>query len=87
MKEKSTREDKSASYHFDVDVYWKSCAWVDTKFSVKWATNTLVQSVSHLNCFVLFFDNVPAQETDNFKNAVVGLNIVVWFRLKNVTDL
>ena len=54
---------------------------------MKWAKNTLAQSMSGLNHFVLFLDNLPTQETDDSKNAVAGLNGVVWLGLKNATDL
>ena len=45
------------------------------------------QSIDHLNRFVLFLDNLPAQETEDFKNAVAGLNGIVWFDFKNATGL
>ena len=84
---KSIREDEKASWHPGVDVYWQPSAWADTAFSLKWAENTLAHSVNDLNRFVLFLDNLPAQETNDFKNAVASLNGVVWFGLKNATDL
>ena len=49
--------------------------------------NTLTQSVNDLNHFVLFLDNLPAQEADDFKNAVAGLNGAVWFGSKDAADL
>ena len=83
---KSIKEDEKSSCHSDVDVYWQSCALFDSEFSVKWAKNKSEQSVNDLNCFLLFLDNLPTQETYDFKNAVAGLNDVAWFGLKNATD-
>ena len=54
---------------------------------MKWKKKTLTQSINDLNHFVLFLDNLLAQETDDFKNAVAGLNGVVWFGLKHAADL
>ena len=43
--------------------------------------------MNDLKCFVLFLDNLSAQEKDNFKNAGASLNGLVRFCLKNATDL
>ena len=40
-----------------------------------------------LDRFALFLDNLKSQESDKFKSAVAALNGVVWFGLKNATDL
>ena len=51
---KSTREDKKASCHPNVAVYWQSFAWVYTGSSVIWANITLAQSVNDLDGFAIF---------------------------------
>lgn len=40
-----------------------------------------------LDCFVLFLDNLTAQETDAYKGKVARLIGIVWYGLKNATDL
>ena len=42
------------------------------------------QLVNDLNRFVLFLDNLPAQDSGDFKKAVAGVNVVVWFGVENV---
>ena len=76
---KIVREDEKFAWHPDVDVYWQKNAWADTEFSIKWAQETLAKSVANLERFVLFLDNLTAQETDAFKKEVSDL--------KNATDL
>ena len=43
--------------------------------------------MNKLDRFVLFLDNLPAQQTKKFKNTVAGLNGVARFALKNAAEL
>ena len=69
------------------DVLFQYCAWVDTDTSLKWVSKTLSESVKDLDRFVLFCDNLSAQTTDVFKEAVAKICGVVWFVPPNTTDL
>ena len=40
-----------------------------------------------LDRHVLFVDNLTAQQTDDFKKSISDLKGVVWYGLKNATDL
>ena len=87
ITDKSIREDKKVSCLPDVDVYWQSYMWADFEFSVESAKNRLAQSMKDLIALCYCFDNLPAQERHDFRNAVADLNGVVLFGLKNDTDL
>ena len=78
---------KRKAYHPDVDVYYQENAWADTKVSVEWVQKTLSQSVKDDERFVLFFDNLTAQVSEEFKESVSKRNGVVWYGLSNATDL
>ena len=65
----------------------KKIAWTDTEFSIKWAEQTIAKSVTDLKRYVLFLDNLTAQETEAFKKTVADLKGVLWYGLKNATDL
>ena len=86
-KGKRVRPDEKAAWHPNVDVFWQENAWADTKFSVDWVNSTLKSSVEDLDRHVLYVDNLTAQQTDNFKDAVSDLSGVAWYGLKNATDL
>ena len=68
-------------------MYWQSNAWADTEVSIKWVKEPLAKLVDDLDGFVLFLDNLTSQESETFKSAVAALKGVVWFSLKNATDL
>ena len=76
-----------AAWHPDVDVLWQENAWADTAVSVNWVNTTLKPEVENLEKHVLFFDNLTAQQADDSKKAVSNLKGVVWYGLKNATDL
>ena len=54
---------------------------------VNWVNTTLKPVVENLEKHVLVVDNLAAQQTDDFKKAVSDLKGVVWYGLKNATDL
>ena len=86
-KVKRVRPDEEAAWHPDVDVLWQENAWADTQCSVNWVNSTLKSSVQDLDRHVLFVDNLTAQQTDDFMKSISDLKGVVWYGLKNATDL
>ena len=76
-------------YHPDVDVYCLEKAWSDTKFSVKWVRQTLKERTKPLEGeeFVLFCDNLTAQVSKEFLQAVRKINGIVWFGVTGATDI
>ena len=78
---------RKTAWHLDVEVYWQENEWVYILFSLKWVEKILWKSVAGLDCFVLFLDNQTAQETDVYKGKVASLIGIVWYGLKNATDL
>ena len=75
------------AYHPDADVYFQKNAWADTEVSVEWANKTLAAAVEGLGRFLLFVDNLTAQQSNEFKDAVISHHGVCWFGLPNWTDL
>ena len=58
-----------------------------TTVSINWVNTTLKPVVENLQKYVLFVDNLTAQQTDDFKKAVSNIKGVVWYGLKNATGL
>ena len=81
------RLDEKAASHPDVAVLWQENAWADTIVSGNWVNTTLKPVVENLEKHALFVDNLTAQQTDDFKKAVSDLKEVVWYELKNATDM
>ena len=79
--------DEREAWHKDVDVYFQENAWADTEFSVSWVNKTLKAANKGTDRFVLFYDNLSAQVTDNFKDAVFSIGGLVWYGVPNATDL
>ena len=79
------RPDKKIAWHPDVDVLWRENAWADTTVSINWVNTTLKPVVENLEKYVLFVDDLTAQQTDDFKKA--DLKGVVWYELKNASGL
>ena len=81
--------DEIKAYHPDVDVYWQEKAWADTKFSVGWVRQTLKEGTKPLEGkeFVLFCDNLTAQVTEEFLQAVRENNGIVWLGVTGATDI
>ena len=86
-KGKRVRLDEKAASHPDVAVLWQENAWADTIVSGNWVNTTLKPVVENLEKHALFVDNLTAQQTDDFKKAVSDLKEVVWYELKNATDM
>ena len=87
-KSKRIREDERLAWHPNVDVYFQENAWVDTKTCMDWTNNTLKKCVDSENLkFLLLCDNLDAQCQRESKEAIHVLNGLVWYGLKNATDL
>lgn len=80
-------QDEKESWHKDVDVFFQENAWADTPVCVDWVNRTLKRAVEDTDRFVLFCDNLSAQVSDEFKEAVSAIRGVVWFDVPNATDL
>ena len=85
-KGKRIRQNEKDAWHLDIDVYWQNNPWADKKFSVDWVNGTLSDAVKVTNHFVLFVDNLTAQQTDVFKMSVADIGDLVWYGLANATD-
>ena len=81
------REEERACYHENVDVYFQAKAWADTAVSVDWVKKTLSKVVDKEDCFVLFLDNLTAQCSDEFKEAVASQGGIVWYFPVNTIDI
>ena len=54
---------------------------------MQWVEKTLSPIVKDESCYVLFCDNLSAQVSDEFKEAVAKTKGIVWFGMANGTDL
>lgn len=55
-------------WHTDVDVLWLENACADTTCSVEWVNKTHKSAPKNIDEFVLFVDNLTAQQPDNEGN-------------------
>ena len=55
--------------------------------SIEWVDKTLSAAVKGLKRFTIFMDNLTAQESDEFKEAVSKIMGVNWYGPPNATDL
>ena len=74
---------KKAASHPNVDVLWQENTWADTTVLVNWVNTTLKPEIENLTKHVLFVGNLTA----DFKKAVYNLKGVLWYGIKNTTDL
>lgn len=77
------------AWHPKVEVYFQANAWMDTETCLKWAKNTLRKFTEeeNLSKFLLLCDNLEAQTSAQFKEYISSLSGLVWYGLKNGTDL
>ena len=61
----------------DIDVYFQSKAWADTKYCVDWVNHTLKPLAGKESHFVLFCDNLEGQIADRFKEALPDIGGIV----------
>ena len=72
-------EIEKLTYHPTVDVYWQECAWADTNVCVAWAKSILLKALKSLPKFVFFADNLEAQISLPFKQAISRMGGVLWY--------
>ena len=85
---KRISEDEKAAYHKDVDIYWQENAWADTKVCCEWVNRTLKEGVKDFDDeFLLLCDNLEGQISYSFKEQVRLIEGLVWYGLKNATEL
>ena len=65
------------SYHKSVDVFWQSNAWADTAVSCEWVEKSLKPAIPQGEEFILLCDNLSAQVSDEFKQAVHDIKGIV----------
>ena len=88
---KQIKACEKAAYHKDVDIFWQKNAWADTNVSVDWVKRTLKEGVEAAQDgnseFVLLCDNLEAQTSDDFKDAVREINGLVYYGPTGATDI
>ena len=52
-----------------------------------WVNRTFASAIEDIDHFVVFVNNVTAQETDAFKKSVADHQDLAWYGLANATDL
>ena len=83
------RDDEKKAWHPDVHVYFQENAWVDNSLACQWMEKTIKPFIEEENLgpYTLFCDNLTAQTSDQFKEAVSDGRGLVWYGLRNATDL
>ena len=83
--------EEKAQYDEGVDVYFQSCAWMDSEINMQWVAKTLkvlLQALaSHQTRKVIFANNVTFQQDKQFHDACRHeLNAIVYLLPENHTD-
>ena len=81
------KESEKLQYHKDVDVYWQKKAWVDTPVAVEWVKKTFSKVTSTEEESLLLCDNLSAQTSEDFLEALRRRNTRRYLFPANVTDL
>ena len=79
--------DEKEVWHEDVNVYFQYNSCADTEFAVSLVYKTLMSATERNDWSVLFCDNLSAQVTNDFKDAVSAIGGLVWNWVPNATDL
>ena len=85
---RNVRADEKAEYDEGVDVYFQSCAWMDSEINMQWVAKTLVPGVGKsVEEKVIFADNVTFQQDKQCHDACRHeLNAIVYLLPENHTD-
>ena len=79
---------EKAQYDQDVDVYFQSCAWMDSQLNKEWLSRTLIPEIGHSpQEKVIFADNVGFQQEKVFH--YMGrkqINATIYLLPENHTD-
>ena len=80
--------EEKAQYDEGVDVYFQSCAWMDSDINMQWVTKTLAPGIGNSpEEKVIFADNVTFQQDKKFHNTCRHeLNTIVYLLPENHTD-
>ena len=86
---KRIRPDEKEAWHPDVHVFFQENAWVNTIVATDWVKTTLkpfveAEEVGH---YMLYADNLSAQESEPFIDAVVSSSGVATYGLAGAMDL
>ena len=65
------------SYHKSVDIFWQANAWADTAVSCEWVEKSLKPAIPKGEEFILLCDNLTAQVSDEFKQAVHDIKGII----------
>ena len=65
----------------------KMCMCRYTSKCFDWVKNTLTPVAKNLGEFILFCDNLTTQTSEQFLSEVHELNGIVWFGVKDATDI
>ena len=80
--------EEKAQYDEGVDVYFQSCAWMDSEMNMQWVAKTLAPGIGKSpDEKVIFVDNVTFQQDKQFHDACRHeLNAIVYLLPENHTD-
>ena len=80
--------EEKAQYDEGVDVYFQSCAWMDSEMNMQWVAKTLAPGIGKSpDEKVIFADNVTFQQDKQFHDACRHeLNAIVYLLPENHTD-
>ena len=80
--------EEKAQYDEGVDVYFQSCAWMDSEINMQWVAKTLAPGIGKSpDEKVIFADNVTFQQDKQFHDACRHeLNAIVYLLPENHTD-
>ena len=78
----NVRADEKAEYDGGVDVYFQSCAWMDSEINMQWVAKTVAPGIGKS-----VEDNVAFQQDKQFHNACTHeMNAIVYLLPESHTD-
>ena len=79
---------EKALYDQDVDVYFQSCAWMDSQLNKEWLSRTLIPAIGHSpQEKVIYADNVGFQQEKVFHEMCrKQINATIYLLPENHTD-
>ena len=79
---------EKAQYDQDVDVYFQSCAWMDSQLNKEWLSRTLIPAIGHSSQEkVIFANNVGFQQEKVFHEMCrKQINATIYLHPENHTD-
>ena len=79
---------EKAQYDQDVDVYFQTCAWMDSQLNQEWVKRTLIPGIgTSPQEKVIFADNVGFQQEKGFHEMCrKEINAIIYLLPENHTD-